>query len=197
MNVRRPHDTAWYARRDALFTGGNEVTLLTGGDELFPAMQAAIDAARHEVWLATYIFHDDVAGRTLADVLQAAARRGVRVRVVVDGFGSKASLPALRRWFDGSGVALAVFRPIDRWYSWLQPGQLRRLHQKLWPPTPSRPSSVASTSSTTATTSIMAPRASRGWTSRWRCVARWSSPWPRRPARCGPAPRSAATGATK
>ncbi len=131
MNFSRPHDTAWYARRDALYTGGNEVTLLTGGDELFPAMKAAIDAARHEVWLATYIFHDDMAGRTLADVLQAAARRGVRVRVVVDGFGSKASLPSLRRWFDGSGVALAVFRPIDRWYSWLQPGQLRRLHQKL------------------------------------------------------------------
>ena len=30
-----------------------------------------------------------------------------------------------------SSVALAVFRPIDRWWRWLQPGQLRRLHQKL------------------------------------------------------------------
>ena len=131
MDVGRPHESAWYARRDAQFSGGNQVTLLTGGDQLFPAMQAAIAGAHSEIWLATYIFHDDDAGRAVAEALQAAAQRGVRVRVVVDGFGSKASLPTLRRWFEGSGVALAVFRPIDRWYSWLQPGQLRRLHQKL------------------------------------------------------------------
>ncbi len=125
------HEGAWYAQREAQFSGGNEVTLLTGGDQLFPAMHAAIARAHHEVWLATYIFHDDSAGRAMADALAAAAQRGVRVRVVVDGFGSKATLPTLRRWLDGSGVALAVFRPIDRWYSWLQPGQLRRLHQKV------------------------------------------------------------------
>lgn len=117
--------------REAALSGGNEVLLLTGGDELFPAMCEAIAQARHEVWLATYIFHHDDAGRAVADALGAAARRGVRVRVVVDGFGSKASLPVLRSWFHGSGVALAVFRPLDRWTAYLQPGQLRRLHQKL------------------------------------------------------------------
>ena len=126
-----PHEGAWYAQRDALFSGGNEVRLLTGGDELFPAMHAAILRAHHDVWLATYIFHDDAASRAMADVLMGAAARGVRVRVVVDGFGTRSTLPTLRRWFEGSGVALAVFRPIDRWYAWLQPGQLRRLHQKV------------------------------------------------------------------
>ena len=126
-----PHEGAWYALRDAQFSGGNEVTLLKGGDELFPLMRAAIDRARHEIWLATYIFHDDASARSIADALVAAAARGVRVRVVVDGFGSKATLATLRGWFDGHGVALAVFRPIDRWYAWLQPGQLRRLHQKV------------------------------------------------------------------
>jgi cardiolipin synthase len=109
----------------------NDITLLTGGDDLFPAMRTAIAAARHDVWLATYIFHHDEASRAVADALIAAAQRGVRVRVVVDGFGSLASLPTLRSWFDGSGVALAVFRPLDRWTAYLQPGQLRRLHQKL------------------------------------------------------------------
>jgi cardiolipin synthase len=129
--VTATHESAWYAQRDASFSGGNEVTLLTGGEQLFPAMQLAIARAHHDVWLATYIYHDDAAARQMAAALIDAARRGVRVRVVVDGFGSKASLGMLRRWFDGSGVALAVFRPIDRWYAWLQPGQLRRLHQKL------------------------------------------------------------------
>jgi cardiolipin synthase A/B len=113
------------------FSAGNDITLLRGGDELFPAMCAAIAAARHEVWLATYIFHHDAAGRAVADALIAAAGRGVRVRVVIDGFGCLASLATLRQWFEGSAVALAVFRPLDRWTVYLQPGQLRRLHQKL------------------------------------------------------------------
>lgn len=116
---------------DTGFIGGNEVELLRGGDQLFPRMLSAIRRAGEEVWLATYIFHDDPTSLVLADALIAADRRGVRVRVVVDGFGSNASLPALRARFAGSGVALAVFRPMDRWWHWLQPGQLRRLHEKL------------------------------------------------------------------
>ena len=153
----RLHETAWYAQRDALFSGGNEVTLLTGGDQLFPAMHAAIARARHEVWLATYIFHDDPAGRAMADALIAAARRGVRVRVVVDGFGSKATLATLHRWLDGSGVALAVFRPIDRWYALAAAGSIASpAPEAAAPPTPRWRSSAASTSSTTATTSTTA-----------------------------------------
>lgn len=121
----------WYEHPSALFCGGNEVRLLRGGNELFPLLCEAVAAARSEVWLATYIFHDDAAARRVADALAAAARRGVRVHVVVDGFGSKATLATLRQWLAGSGVALAVFRPVERWWSLLQPGQLRRLHQKL------------------------------------------------------------------
>jgi cardiolipin synthase len=117
--------------REPVWTGGNEVTLLAGGDELFAALQHAVRGALHEVWLATYIFFHDDAARAVAQALIAAARRGVRVRVVVDGFGSKTSLPQLRAWFAGSGVALVVFRPLDRWTAYFQPGQLRRLHQKL------------------------------------------------------------------
>jgi cardiolipin synthase len=113
------------------FVGGNEVLLLQGGDELFPRLCAAVAAAREEVWLATYIFHDDDAGRAVAEALAAAARRGVAVRVVVDGFGTKGSMEAVRRWLVDAGVRLEVFRPLERWWAWLQPGQLRRLHQKL------------------------------------------------------------------
>ena len=113
------------------FVGGNEVALLEGGDDLFPRMCAAIEAAEREVWLATYIFDDDGAGRRVADALAAASARGIAVHVVVDGFGSLATLPRLRDWLSPSQVRLEVFRPLDRWYAWLQPGQLRRLHQKL------------------------------------------------------------------
>jgi len=113
------------------YHGGHQVRLLGGGDELFPAMSQALALARHEVWFATYIFNDDAASRRVVEDLIAAAERGVAVHVLVDGFGSKVTLPTLRNWFGGSGVRLEVFRPIDRWYAWLQPGQLRRLHHKL------------------------------------------------------------------
>lgn len=122
---------AWTGVPKPRFVGANEVDLLQGGDELFPRMCSAIAAAEREVWLATYIFHDDPAGRRVADVLIAAAARGIAVHVVVDGFGSMAMLPTLRRWLAGSAVRLEVFRSLDRWWAWLQPGQLRRLHQKL------------------------------------------------------------------
>ena len=122
----------WWARAPRVrWVGGNQVRLLEGGDALFPAMQAALAAAQNEVWFATYIFNDDRSAQAMADALAAAARRGVLVHLVVDGFGSMATLPALRERLGDSGVRLEVFRPIDRWWNWLQPQQLRRLHQKL------------------------------------------------------------------
>ena len=120
-----------HAEMASQLTGGNTVELQAGGEELFPAMCAAIAAARHQIWVATYIFHDDPAAQRLAVALADAARRGVWVGVVVDGFGSKATLPRLREWMADAGVNLAVFRPVDRWWRLLQPGQLRRLHHKL------------------------------------------------------------------
>ena len=72
-----PEEDAW--PEPAGFVGGNRVRLLQGGDELFPAMHSAIAGARHQVWLATYIFHDDEAGQAIAESLRAAAGRGVAV----------------------------------------------------------------------------------------------------------------------
>jgi cardiolipin synthase A/B len=129
--ARASHPAAWYALPQPHFLGGNEATLLRGGDDYFPALIRAVDAALYEVWLATYIFHDDEAAHAVAEALVRAARRGVRVKVVVDGFGTHRALPQLQGWLAGSGVALAIFRPLERWWNWLQPGQLRRLHQKL------------------------------------------------------------------
>jgi cardiolipin synthase len=113
------------------FSGGHRVRLLTGGDELFPAICEVLAGAEQEVWFATYIFNDDASARRVADALIGAAARGVRVHLLVDGFGCKDMLATLRGWFASSAVRLEVFRPLERWWAWLQPGQLRRLHQKL------------------------------------------------------------------
>ena len=67
---------AWYAQSRAHFMGNNQVRLLRGGCELFPALTAAIDRARHEVWFATYIFHDDDASLGVRESLERAGGLG-------------------------------------------------------------------------------------------------------------------------
>jgi cardiolipin synthase len=58
------------------------------GDELFPDMLAAIDAAKSFVSLEIYIFSDGALGRSFRDALVRARQRGVSVRVLVDAAGS-------------------------------------------------------------------------------------------------------------
>lgn len=123
---------AWYGQLRPLYSGGNELELLRGGERLFPAMGEAIAKARHEVWLATYIFNEDPAAEQIVQALIGAARRNVRVRLVVDGFGAAHCLNrGMLKRLEDHGVAVAVFRPVGGLLSWLKPGQLRRLHMKL------------------------------------------------------------------
>ena len=70
------------------FVGGNQVRLLESGDAYFPALEMAIEQAQQEIYLETYIFADDSTGIRIAAALSRAARRGVAVQVLVDGFGS-------------------------------------------------------------------------------------------------------------
>src|SRR5438477_5881732 len=113
------------------FMPGNEIGLLRNGAEYFPALIAAIDGAKREVWLETYIFADDVAGRAVAQSLVRAAARGVTVRVLTDGWGARLYLtPALERLLTDGGVQLMKYRPeIRPWH--FRSHRMRRLHRKL------------------------------------------------------------------
>ncbi|AMO22168.1 cardiolipin synthase ClsB [Ramlibacter solisilvae] len=109
---------------------GHSLRLLQGAAELFPTLVAAIDAARVEVRLETYIFDFQGQSADVAQALERAARRGVNVRVVVDGFGS---LPLPRSWaerFVEAGVDWRVYEPLGR-LGLLWRGSWRRLHRKL------------------------------------------------------------------
>ena len=109
---------------------GNRLRLLQGGAEFFPALVAAIDAAQAEVHLETYIFNEDASTAAVRDALIGAARRGVRVRVLVDGVGSREMSDAWRDALETAGVVLRVYRPlVSGWRS--NPHSLRRLHRKL------------------------------------------------------------------
>lgn len=90
---------------------GNRVTLLRSGAELFPALVAAIDSAAQDVRVETYIFADDAAGRTVAAALKRAAGRGVPVRLMIDGFGSRELSPAFLDDLAREGVIVQVYRP--------------------------------------------------------------------------------------
>ena len=110
---------------------GNQVQLLRSGEEYFPALLAAFEGARDEIWCESYTLEDDRIGQQVMAALVAAAVRGVRVHVLVDGVGSRAWVNA-----DGSdklrelGVRVAVFRPERAWWN-LRRSRLRRMHRKL------------------------------------------------------------------
>jgi cardiolipin synthase len=110
---------------------GNRIRLLRNGAEYFPALQRAIDGAEREVWLESYIFADDAAGRRIAAALVRAAARGVKVRVMVDGWGAKFYLtPSLEHYLRDAGVELLKYRPeVAAWQ--FRSHRLRRLHRKL------------------------------------------------------------------
>lgn len=93
---------------------GNRAEILNNGDAIFPSMTDAIRAAKTTVNLESYIFKDDKAGKIFADALMEAAQRGVEVRVLVDGTGSKFSGPLLDR-MRKVGVKAEVYRPIRLW----------------------------------------------------------------------------------
>src|SRR5208337_3145706 len=61
---------------------------LRAGEEIFPAMLAAIDSAAQSVCLEVYTFEDSPLGRQFREALIRACNRGVRVQVLVDAIGS-------------------------------------------------------------------------------------------------------------
>ncbi len=113
------------------FTAGHSIKLLRNGAEFFPALIEAINAAQQEVWLETYIFADDNAGRAIAEAMVRAAQRGVAVRVLVDGWGAHHYLtPSLAQMLAGGGVRLLKYRPeVAPWQ--FRSHRLRRLHRKI------------------------------------------------------------------
>jgi cardiolipin synthase len=108
---------------------GNSVRVLTDGDEVFEAMWAAIERATRSVLLTTYILEPDRVGQRTLHELERAARRGCRVLVVLDAFGSHrletARLDALR----AAGATVLSFNPLVRWRSPLS--RLVRNHRKI------------------------------------------------------------------
>ncbi|HVN44699.1 MAG TPA: phospholipase D-like domain-containing protein [Steroidobacteraceae bacterium] len=107
---------------------GNSFQLLDGGGEFFPAMLAAIDGARSAVLLEMYLVRSGIVVTQFIAALTAAARRGVRVCVVLDAFGSLGLSRADQRRLGEGGVELRFFNPLALSK---RLGNLLRDHRKL------------------------------------------------------------------
>jgi cardiolipin synthase len=111
--------------RSVTYVANNDITLLETGQQLFPAMIEAIDAARHDVLFETYIFAEDDVARGIEAALIRAAGRGVKVRVLVDWFGTGHRACCRRaEAFAAAGVQYRVFNP------WFKRG-IARTHRKI------------------------------------------------------------------
>lgn len=109
---------------------GNAVALLENGTEFFPALLTEIERAEREIFLETYIFDNDGTGSRVAAALRRAAGRGVKVRVLVDGFGGRAFVSHVMEALITGGVEVLIYRRELRALS-MRRHRLRRMHRKL------------------------------------------------------------------
>lgn len=111
----------------------NQLRLLQNGAAYFPQLCQDIDAAQSFIYLETYIFSDDETGQLVGRALQRAARRGVEVRVLMDGFGSVDYPDSAVHELQSSGVHVQWFRREISPFTWRsnRKRRLRRLHRKL------------------------------------------------------------------
>lgn len=109
---------------------GNRVDLLENGEEFFPRVQQRIAEAKFRIYIETFILGEDCVGRELRDALCAAARRGVRVDVHADGFGSDPLSPEFVASLHEAGVRLHLFEPRRRIFG-MRTNLFRRMHRKI------------------------------------------------------------------
>ncbi|HEX2547652.1 MAG TPA: cardiolipin synthase [Ramlibacter sp.] len=108
--------------------GGNKITALHNGDQIFPAMLTAIRGARKTVLFETFIYWSGEIGDEFAQALSERARAGVKVHVLLDWLGSIKVAQHLVDQMRDAGVEVHRFHPL-RWYNL---GRINnRTHRKL------------------------------------------------------------------
>jgi len=114
---------------DTRLVSGNRIEVLKNGDECYPAMLGAIDKARGSVALSSFILGNDEWGGRFIDALAGAARRGVEVRVLIDGAGQYYTFPPIGLRLRGRGIPYRLF--IHSLLPWRMPYLNLRNHRKL------------------------------------------------------------------
>lgn len=109
-------------------TEGNRIEALRNGDEIFPAMLEAIDGAEATIDFLTFVYWQGEIGTAFAERLAERAQHGVRVRVLLDAWGSQPMDAELIDLMHEAGVQVHRFRPLSRF----KPGDINhRTHRKV------------------------------------------------------------------
>ena len=95
---------------------GNKVDTLLNGDQIFPAMLAAIRAAKKTVSFETYIYWSGEIGKEFADALAERAKNGVKVNILVDWAGSQKMDAQLLESMKSAGIRIEKYHPL-KWYA--------------------------------------------------------------------------------
>lgn len=111
-----------------LFSEGNTISVLRNGVEIFPEMLEAIAAAKRSIDFVTFVYWKGEIAQKFASALAEKSLEGVKVRVVLDGFGSLPMKEELVDTMREAGVLVEIFRPVLRWKLWESD---HRTHRKI------------------------------------------------------------------
>lgn len=88
------------------------IELVRSGDDYFIRALDIINGSKQKLYLQTYIFTDDSTGKTVIEALQNAVKRGVKIQVLVDAFGSFAMHKEAIQAMEKSGIEFRKFSPL-------------------------------------------------------------------------------------
>ena len=114
--------------RTKSFSRQNLVQLVKGGASFFAVLKEQIEKAQHTIHLQTYIFNNDITGSEVAAALMAAAKRGVAVYLMADGYASRSLPKEFIKTLEDAGIHFRFFEPIFRSEKFYFG---RRLHHKV------------------------------------------------------------------
>lgn len=109
---------------------GNQITLLENGEEFFPRVFGAIRRAQQSLLLETFILFEDEVGNALHEELLAAAQRGVKIEMMVDGYGSPDLSDEFVHSLTSLGVRFLYYDPRPPVLG-MRTNLFRRLHRKI------------------------------------------------------------------
>lgn len=103
-----------FQKRKVPFSSQNLARAVKGGAPFFALLTELIDTTTHSLYLQTYIFSNDSTGTKIAEALVAAAKRGVAVYLMADGYASRSLPAAFIKKLEDAGVNFRFFEPVFR-----------------------------------------------------------------------------------
>lgn len=94
-----------------------EQTIYLEGNQYYDALLHDITAAQHTIDLEVYIFENDALGKKFVTALVAAAHRGVKIRILVDGAGTPLWVGTISKQLEQAGIQTRIFHPFP-WRLW-------------------------------------------------------------------------------